>query len=141
MRPPQPAVLLALIGFALAPNLAAAPRRQRSVPRQRSLTSCPAFHQSRVGNEGLRLELRNSCAFPVACTLTWAVHCRGASESPGERSSSLELAIGAADSVVASGAACGADGWDIDGIRWSCQPRPAPPDGSAGAAGAKDGEL
>jgi hypothetical protein len=138
MRSPLPAVLLALIGCALAPNLAAAPRRQRSAPRQRLLTSCPVFRQSRVGNEGLRFELRNSCAFPVACTLTWSVHCRGADESPGERSGSLELAIGATDAVVASGAACGRDGWDIDGIRWSCQPRPVAPEGGASA---KDGDL
>jgi hypothetical protein len=138
MRRPQPAVLLALIGFALAPSLAAAPRRQRSVPKQRTLTSCPVFHQSRVGSEGLRLELQNSCAFPVACTLTWSVHCRGASESPGERSDSLELPVGATDAVVASGAACGRGGWDIDRIRWSCQPLPVAPEGTAGA---KDVEL
>jgi hypothetical protein len=135
MRRPR-AVLLVLIGLALAPRLAAAPRRQRSVSKQR-LTSCPAFHQSRVGNEGLRFELSNTCRLPVACTLSWAVHCR-AGESPGERSTSLDLAPGAADGVFASGAACGPPGWDIDGIRWSCQPRPLPRDG---AAHTEDGEL
>jgi hypothetical protein len=137
MRPPQAAALLALIGFALAPDLAAAPKRQRSVRKERLLASCPAFHQTRVGNEGLRFELANTCKRPVACTLTWSVHCR-VGESPGERSMSLDLAIGATDAVVASGAACGAAGWDIDGIHWSCQPRPLAPDG---AAHTEDGEL
>ena len=138
MRPPPSAVLLALIGIALAPSLAAAPRRQRSAPKRPTLTNCPTFHQSRLGNEGLRFDLHNSCAVPVVCALSWSVHCRGSAESPGERSSSLELAVGATDGVVASGSACGRDGWDIDGIRWSCQPQPADHDD---AAGAKQGDL
>jgi hypothetical protein len=142
MRPPPTAVLLALIGMALAqaPNLAAAPRRHGSVPRQRAITNCPAFHQSRMGNEGLRFELHNSCGRPVICALSWSVHCRGAAESPGERASSIELPVGATDGVVASGSACGSEGWDIDGIHWSCQPRPASQSDAAGA-GAKEGEL
>ena len=138
MRPPPNAVLLAMIGIALAPSLAAAPRRQRSAPRQPTLRNCPAFRQSRLGNEGLRFELHNTCALPVVCALSWSVHCRGSAESPGERVSSLELAVGATDGVVASGSACGRDGWDIDGIRWSCQPQPA---GHDAAAGAKEGDL
>ena len=126
MRRPRMAVLLALAGLGLwlVPGVAAAPRRKRSAPRDRTITSCPEYHQTRVGNEGIRLELHNTCGFPVACTLSWAVHCRGAAESPGERSSELELAIGASDSSLASGSACGPDGWDVDGIRWSCQRRP-----------------
>ncbi len=140
MRPPPSAVLLALIGIALAPapNLAAAPRRQRSAPKQRVLTNCPAFRQSRVGNDGLRFELHNTCSLPVVCALSWSVHCRGSAESPGERASTLELAIGATDGVVASGSACGAAGWDIDGIRWSCQPQPP---GRNDAGGSKEGDL
>ena len=145
MRRPRTAVLLALVGLglALAPAsiAAAAPkeeRRAKSVPKKRIITSCPAFHQVRVGNEGLRFELHNTCSFPVACTMTWAVHCRGRGESPGERSGNLELAVGASDSVLASGDACGPDGWDIDGIRWSCDPRPGGRDKSSEA---KDGEL
>ena len=139
MRRPRVAVLLPLVGLgltlALAPRVAAAPREKRSVPRDRTLTSCPEYHQTRVGNEGIRLELRNTCGFPVACTLSWAVHCRGPAESPGERSSTLDLAIGASDSTLASGSACGRDGWDIDGIRWSCQRRTGddhPPSPDAG---------
>ena len=138
MRPPPSAVLLALIGIALAPSLAAAPRRQRSAPKQRTLTNCPTFRQSRLGNEGLRFEFHNTCALPVVCSLSWSVHCRGSAESPGERASTLQLAVGATDGVVASGNACGRDGWDIDGIRWSCQPRPAAHDDTAGA---KEGDL
>ena len=143
MRRPQQAVLLAIVvtglGLALAPapTVAAAPGRERSVPRKKIIGSCPAFHQTRAGNEGLRFELQNTCRFPVACVLTWSVHCRGAAESPGERSGNLELAVGARDSVLASGDACGRDGWDIDGIHWSCDKR-APPDKSAGGG---DGEL
>jgi hypothetical protein len=138
MRRPHTAVLLALIGIALAPSLAAAPRRQRSALKKRALTNCPAFHQSRIGNEGLRFDLQNNCGVPVVCSLSWSVHCRGSAESPGERSSSLELAIGTTDGVVASGSACGPDGWDIDGIHWSCQPQPA---GRTDTAGAKEGDL
>ncbi len=86
----------------------------------------------------MRFELHNTCALPVVCSLSWSVHCRGSAESPGERSSSLELTVGATDGVVASGSACGRDGWDIDGIRWSCQPQPA---GHDDAGGAKEGDL
>jgi len=127
MRRPQHAVLLALVGLGLtlAPGLGAAPGGKRSARRDRVITSCPRFHQARVGNEGLRFELENNCGFPVACTLTWAVYCRGPAESPGERSSQMDLAIGASDSAFASGSACGPDGWDIDGIRWTCQKRSA----------------
>jgi hypothetical protein len=143
MRRPHTAVLLALVGTGLGlslapastPTWAAAPGRQRSVPRKKIIGSCPAFQQTRVGNQGLRFDLHNTCGFPVACVLTWSVHCRGPEESPGERSGNLELAVGARDSVLASGDACGADGWDIDGIHWSCDKRPAP-DKAAG-----DGEL
>ena len=94
------------------------------------MTGCPKYHQARVGNDGLRFELENTCGFPVACTLTWAVHCRAGAESPGERSAQLDLAVGASDSAFASGSACGAAGWDIDGIRWNCQRRNVP-DGEA----------
>jgi hypothetical protein len=125
MRQPRRAVARALAGFglllALVPAVAAAPTRTRSVRKARIITSCPEYHQTRVGNEGLRLELRNTCGFPAACTLTWVVHCRGDQESPGERSAQLDLALGATGSTLASGSACGRDGWDIDGIRWSCQ--------------------
>ncbi|HVV50778.1 MAG TPA: hypothetical protein VHO06_14025 [Polyangia bacterium] len=139
MRRPRTAVLLALVGLglALASASAAAPGRRRSVPQKKLIGSCPAFHQTRMGNDGLRFELSNTCGFPVTCALTWSVHCRGPAESPGERTETLELAAGARDSVVASGDACGPDGWQIDGIRWSCDRRPdrgcAPED--------KDGEL
>jgi hypothetical protein len=127
MRRPRTAVLLALAGLALGlgPSGAAASKGDRSAPRRRIITSCPEYHQTRVGNEGLRLELRNSCGFPVACTLTWAVHCRGPAESPGERSFQMELVVGASDSTLASGSACGSGGWDIDAIRWSCDRRAA----------------
>jgi hypothetical protein len=127
MRRPHMAVLLALAAFALAPRLAAAPGQERSAQKQRPnrsnrlIRSCPAFHQSRAGGDGLRFELHNTCKFPVACELSWAVHCRGAAESPGTRSSHLDLAVGASDAVLASGSACGAEGWDIDDIHWTCQ--------------------
>ena len=133
MRQPRRAVARALAGFglmlALVPAAAAAPTRTRSAPRDRTITSCPDYSQTRVGSEGLRLELRNTCGFPVVCTLTWVVHCRGGQASPGERSSELELAIGASGSTVASGSACGRHGWDVDGIRWACQ-RHAPGEGT-----------
>jgi hypothetical protein len=124
MRRPRQAVLLALVGLglSLASEAAAAPRGKRSA-RDQAITTCPAYRQTRVGNEGLRFELRNTCGFPVACTLTWAVRCRGAAASPGERSAQMDLAVGAADSAFASGSACGPDGWDIGDIRWSCQRR------------------
>jgi hypothetical protein len=129
MRRPRRAVLLALAGLGLCPALAsetaAAPQGKRSV-----ITTCPAYRQTRVGTEGLRFELRNSCGFPVACTLTWAVRCRGDAASPGERSAEMDLGVGAADSAFASGSACGPDGWDIGDIRWSCQRRKA--DGGGG---------
>jgi len=132
MRRPRKTVLLALAGLALvlAPGAVAAPRGKRSAPKDRIITGCPKYHQTRVGNEGIQFELDNTCGFPVACTLTWAVHCRGVAESPGERSAELDLAVGTRGSAFASGSACGADGWDIDGIRWNCQRRTIP-DGEA----------
>ncbi len=134
MRPPPRAVLLALAPFVVAPSLAAAPTGDRSVPRPRTLASCPALHQSRAGDDGLRLELHNTCAVPVSCALSWVVHCRGRAESPGARSATLDLAVGARDGVVASGAACAPDGWNIDAIHWSSQRRSerAPPAAARG---------
>jgi hypothetical protein len=123
MQPPRVAVLLALAGVLVGSGVAAAPKGKRSVRPDRPVRGCPAFRQTRMGNDGLRFELRNTCGFPVGCTLSWSVHCRGDGESPGERSAQLELAVGASDSAVASGSACGPDGWDIDTIRWTCDRR------------------
>ncbi len=133
MRRPLTAVLLALAALVSAPRVAAAPARQRSNPKQPTIRGCPAFHQSRAGDDGLRFELHNTCKVPVACELSWAVHCRGGGDSPGARSSHLDLAVDARDAVVASGSACGAAGWDIDDIHWTCQAVRTAPSG--------DGEL
>lgn len=137
MQPPRIAVLLALAGILFGSGAAAAPKGNRSVQRERQrerpIRGCPAFRQTRIGNEGLRFELRNTCGFPVGCTLSWSVHCRGGGESPGERSAQLELAKGASDSAEASGSACGRDGWDIDAIHLSCQRRQNDADADATA--------
>jgi hypothetical protein len=135
MQAPRIAVLLALAGILFGSGAAAAPKGNRSVRRERTIRGCPAFRQSRTGNEGLRFELRNTCGFPVGCTLSWSVHCRGGGESPGERSAQLELAKGASDSAEASGSACGPAGWDIDGIHWSCERRKDDADDASAGAG------
>jgi hypothetical protein len=127
MRYARFALLLALAVLCVERTGSAA-RRKRSAQRAESTVGCPAYKQERVGNEGLRLELRNGCAFPISCTLSWVVRCRSAdAESPGSRSSALELQPGARERVLASGSACGAGGWDVSDINWSCDhPRSAP---------------
>jgi hypothetical protein len=127
MRHARIAVLLALAVLCVERTGSAA-RKKRSAQQAAPTAGCPAYKQERVGNEGLRLELRNACAFPISCTLSWVVRCRSAdAESPGSRSSTLELPPGARERVLASGSACGQGGWDIADITWACDhPRPAP---------------
>ena len=121
MRTLRVAVLLVVASFGYGRD-GTATSRKKSNRRPTTVVSCPEYGQERVGDEGLRLELRNTCGYPVRCTLSWEVHCRGRAmvESPGARSSVLALANGASDAVIASGVACGSAGWEIDNVRWTC---------------------
>ena len=122
MRTLRVAVLLVVASFGYGRD-GAATSRKKSNRRPTTVASCPEYGQERSGDEGLRLELRNTCAYPVRCTLSWEVHCQGRAraDSPGARSSELALASGASDAVIASGVACGSAGWDIANIRWACE--------------------
>jgi hypothetical protein len=96
----------------------------------RSIDQCVKYGKQAVGNEGLRLELRNGCGFGVTCTLTWEVRCL-AGGRPTSHDAHLQLPSGSSDGTVASGSACGAAGWEITAIRWWCE-QAAPPSKTSG---------
>ncbi|HET9622844.1 MAG TPA: hypothetical protein VFP84_15830 [Kofleriaceae bacterium] len=107
---------------ALASVLLLSPAR---ADRAKSVTSCASFAQREEGDAKVAFTIRNACAMPLDCTVSWQVTC--APESKKRRAvhadrTKLTLPEGTAASAEASAAACGADGWVIDAVQWSCQP-------------------
>lgn len=92
---------------------------------RRSLASCTVFDQVDSGDDRVALTIGNQCTVPVRCELSWRVIC--APDSKNRRAShrgkaSLSLASSSTGSAEASAAICGDDSWQIDSVRWSCQP-------------------
>ena len=90
--------------------------------------TCVKYSKEPIGNEGLRMQLRNSCDFGVSCALSWELRCL-AGGRPTARSSRLDLASGASDAALAYGTGCGPGRWEIAAIRWTCEQiaPPSPP--------------
>ncbi len=96
-----------------------APRSKKSV------AECATFDQTDKGDDGVALSVRNSCAVPVSCTMSWTLVCAPESKkrkSLHKEAASFTLADGAAESRDASPAVCGADSWSLENIQWSCAP-------------------
>lgn len=86
------------------------------------VSECVQVEASNVA-EGMSLNVHNTCGFAVRCTLTWAVRCEGdaAEATPRPASLTVRLAEAARQVLVASGAACGEQIWEITDDRWECK--------------------
>ncbi len=120
----QGALALALAGLTLltaTPAEAGGKRAKKSA--KKSLADCSSIDQTdRSDEDGLDFTSQNSCGVPVACTIKWTVVC--APDVRSRRSVRSESAMltmqdgqGASASAIAS---CGADGWSIKDITWTC---------------------
>lgn len=92
---------------------------------KKSLSECTSFDQTEKSEVALDLSIKNSCAVPVDCSISWRVVCAPDSKkrrSVHPASSKLSLGEGATSSAQASAAVCGDDSWSIEAIEWSCQP-------------------
>lgn len=85
----------------------------------RSLGRCVAFAQHDDA-EGLTLTLENNCKVAATCTVAWLLACSGGKPQP--QAQRVLLAPGEHKAVAASAAACGAEGWRLDRVRWRCGP-------------------
>ena len=85
-RLPMAALLAMAVLCVEHPGWAA--RGKKSVRGNQSgfASDCAEYSQEKV-NDGLRFELRNTCSYPLTCSLSWEVRCAGGRESPGARSS------------------------------------------------------
>ena len=90
-------------------------------PKIEAVNACMKYREQKlVEDGGLRMELRNCCHGPVKCSVSWQVRCgrRGPSDP---RSADLQIAAGATASAYGYGTECGDEGWQIFGVRWSCE--------------------
>jgi hypothetical protein len=118
-------------------------RRSRPAPntKQQFAADCAQYSQEKL-SDGLRFELRNTCSYPIACSLSWEVRCEGGSGSPGGRTAQLELAARESGSASANASACAPRGWSVSAVRWRCETRGngnAKTNDSGGGRG--DGEM
>ena len=91
----------------------------------RSIHACTRFDQTDVADDRVAFTIRNGCAIPLDCAVSWRVVC--APDARKRRSvhpASVKLAIadGASEAAEASAAVCGDDSWRIDSVAWSCLP-------------------
>ena len=124
-RLPMAALLAMAVLCVEHPGWAA--RGKKSVRGNQSgfASDCAEYSQEKV-NDGLRFELRNTCGYALTCALSWEVRCAGGRDSPGARSSQLELAPNGTASAAAYASACAPHGWSISDVRWRCDKREAP---------------
>jgi len=124
-RLPMAALLAMAVLCVEHPGWAA--RGKKSVRDNQSgfASDCAEYSQDKV-NDGLRFELRNTCSYPLTCSLSWQVRCEGGRGSPGGRSSQLELAPNGSGSAAANASACAPHGWSVSDVRWRCDKREAP---------------
>jgi hypothetical protein len=87
-------------------------------------SDCAEYSQEKV-DDGLRFELRNTCSYALTCSLSWQVRCEGGRNSPGARSTQLELPANGTGSASAYASACAPHGWSISDVRWRCDKREA----------------
>ena len=72
--------------------------------------------------QSVDISLRNRCKAPVACVVEWKVSCDGEDTETREFSDAMKLAGKARETVTASAAVCGDEGWAVDDIEWECEP-------------------
>jgi hypothetical protein len=121
-RLPMAALLAMAVLCVEHPGWAA--RGKKSVRGNQSgfASDCAEYSQEKV-DDGLRFELRNTCSYPLTCSLSWEVRCEGGRGSPGTRSNQLELAPNGTGSAAANASACAPYGWSVSAVRWHCDKR------------------
>ena len=91
----------------------------------RSLSHCTSFDQVDKREAVVELTIRSTCSMPVDCSVSWRVVC--APDSKKRRTAHVgaakfALPTGGSQSAEASAAICGDDAWQIDQVRWRCEP-------------------
>lgn len=79
--------------------------------------------KSESAAQGISLEVRNTCDFAVRCQLSWRVVCDGDAADAAPRPMNLVVRLESAvkQTLFASGAACGAQIWEIVDDVWECR--------------------
>lgn len=113
--------LVSLIAVTATPALAGGKRAKKSA--KKSLADCSSVEQhDRAEEDGLDFTAQNSCGVPVVCTIKWTTVCAPdvrSRRSVRSESAALQMQDGQGASASAI-ADCGADGWSIKDITWSC---------------------
>lgn len=97
----------------------AKPKAKKRVAR------CVRYNQVLGGDkQSVDISLRNRCRVPMTCSVEWKITCDAdeADAEPRDFAKVVELGKGMRESVNASAAACGDDGWAVDDIKWDCEP-------------------
>jgi len=91
--------------------------------KSRSLSRCVKYGQH-LGEDkqSVDISLRNRCRMPVSCSVEWKITCDGEDGAGHESADVLRLVKGARETLNASAAACGDEGWAVDDIKWECEP-------------------
>ena len=74
-------------------------------------------------SDGIALRFESSCTTSVRCQVDWMLTCTGGKATrryPGR--AGFALAAGAYHAESASKSACGPDDWNVDDVRWRCDP-------------------
>lgn len=92
---------------------------------KKSLADCTTFEQNDKDDDTVEMKVQNSCTIPVDCSVSWRVVC--APDSAKRRSvhagsKTFSLTEGSGQSAEASATVCGDDSWQLDSIKWGCEP-------------------
>lgn len=111
----------ALVTGALAPTPVSMAQGEK--PRHQRVSRCVKYSQTMGGDkQSVDIGLANRCRFAVSCTVEWRVSCDSdGAGAAGEAAQSLELGKGDRQTINASAARCGDDGWEVQDIRWTCE--------------------
>lgn len=105
----------------LLPPAAVAERRDRSV------AACVTFDQrERADEDGVDLALASACEVPVRCAVRWRLTCAPGTRKQSSRrhAAAFTLQPGGQEVAEARATECGASGWELADIAWSCEPAP-----------------
>ena len=108
------------IGVASAGDVRGGPKRGK---KRASKMTCMKYSQA-MSESGVDLTLRSGCEARVTCEIRWVVRCGDDDKDTAKRqfAESFSLDHGDAHRAEPSAAVCGDESWEIDDVRWSCQP-------------------
>ena len=92
---------------------------------KKTIADCTSFEQNDKDDDTVEMKVQNSCTIPVDCSVSWRVVCAPDSakrRSVHASSKAFSLTEGSGQSAEASAAICGDDGWQLDSIKWGCEP-------------------